>query len=520
MDRSLRAARWRHWAALNISILAVATLGVAVPTRIDVTTYVAATDTTSTALTSGLTLEEFDHINGNNESIPIHVLHVNLNEPTLAPKYLSSTYVTETVTLSTMGDNAGVVAAVNGDFFQLGKTNAPNGVGIADGTLRHGRSKTAGYNNAATFFPNGAGNRAALSQIFMNAAIALPGGVSLAGTNLNSPLIASNGIGVYNELWGSASRVDSVGTATSVREVEIRGGVVTRVSATAGSAVAADSTVLLGIGDGADDLASLVVGDSVGVAYQLQGADGASVAIGGKHILLQDGVVTTESLDRRPRTAVGFSADGLRMWMVTADQGASNTGLNLVEMGQLLKDLGADDALNLDGGGSTEMVARMPGAQSVSVLNAPSDGTERPIPNAIGFTRSCLTNIYSQANYMYTTANLSLPNTPLQARATSIGSWERFELVELGSGLWAIRSLVNGKYVTANLSLPDAPLQARATRIGSWEKFTLQDEDGYVAIKAVANSRYVTANLSLPDAPLQARAASIRSWEKFDISLC
>jgi hypothetical protein len=36
-----------------------------------------------------------------------------------------------------------------------------------------------------------------------------------------------------------------------------------------------------------------------------------------------------------------------------------------------------------DGGGSTEMVARLPGHRSVSVLNVPSDGNQRPIPNGL-----------------------------------------------------------------------------------------------------------------------------------------
>jgi hypothetical protein len=97
-------------------------------------------------------------------------------------------------------------------------------------------------------------------------------------------------------------------------------------------------------------------------------------------------VATTESHPRNPRTAVGFSADGLKMWMVVVDGRATNSvGMTYVELANYMRSIGADDAINLDGGGSSTMVARMPGDSSVSVRNTPSDGTQRLVPNGIGF---------------------------------------------------------------------------------------------------------------------------------------
>jgi exopolysaccharide biosynthesis protein len=51
--------------------------------------------------------------------------------------------------------------------------------------------------------------------------------------------------------------------------------------------------------------------------------------------------------------------------------------MTLSELGNLLIDLGAQQAMNLDGGGSTTMVVRN------LILNLPSDGKERPVGNAI-----------------------------------------------------------------------------------------------------------------------------------------
>jgi exopolysaccharide biosynthesis protein len=51
--------------------------------------------------------------------------------------------------------------------------------------------------------------------------------------------------------------------------------------------------------------------------------------------------------------------------------------MTLSELGNLLLELGALQAMNLDGGGSTTMVIRN------LVLNLPSDGKERPVGDAI-----------------------------------------------------------------------------------------------------------------------------------------
>ncbi len=60
-------------------------------------------------------------------------------------------------------------------------------------------------------------------------------------------------------------------------------------------------------------------------------------------------------------------------------------GYTMVELANMMIDLGADDALNLDGGGSTTMVARKSNG-STGVVNSPSDGFERSVANALEVT--------------------------------------------------------------------------------------------------------------------------------------
>jgi exopolysaccharide biosynthesis protein len=57
--------------------------------------------------------------------------------------------------------------------------------------------------------------------------------------------------------------------------------------------------------------------------------------------------------------------------------------MTLPELGALMVELGADDALNLDGGGSSSFVFQLPGSEPV--VNRPSDGKFRAVANHLGF---------------------------------------------------------------------------------------------------------------------------------------
>ena len=87
-----------------------------------------------------------------------------------------------------------------------------------------------------------------------------------------------------------------------------------------------------------------------------------------------------------PKTALGIAADG-HILMVTVDgrQGSYSTGVSMQEMGQLMRRLGATDAINLDGGGSTSMSTRYRGV--IRTDDRPSDGRERPMTQTFSVAR-------------------------------------------------------------------------------------------------------------------------------------
>jgi len=77
---------------------------------------------------------------------------------------------------------------------------------------------------------------------------------------------------------------------------------------------------------------------------------------------------------RHPRTALGVTADGHILAVAADGRAREDAGLTMTELAGVLVDLGAQDALNLDGGGSTSLV-------SGGILrNTPRGEWETPIP--------------------------------------------------------------------------------------------------------------------------------------------
>ncbi|MCP2256805.1 Calcineurin-like phosphoesterase [Streptoalloteichus tenebrarius] len=343
------------------------------------------TDRVESSVAPGLTLTQFDQFAARGWARG-DALSVDLGEPALHARYLGPHGVSAREPLSEQAASAGAIAGVNGDFFDINATGAPLGVGVSDGRLLHGPAQ--GHNGVVAVDDHQRLGRVA--EIFLHGAITLPDGRELATTNLNSPVVAENGIGLYTSLWGPASRHTAVGEARNTVEIELQDDVVVAVrSRPAEGPIPAGRTVVLARDAGAEALAGVKAGDRVRVRYQPRG-DAASVAVGGLQVLVRDGVVQPlDDTAMHPRTAVGFSADGRRMTMVTVDgRQADSRGMTLLELARLMRSLGAHHALNLDGGGSSTLLARQPGDSAVTVHNAPSDGGERPVPNGLGITAS------------------------------------------------------------------------------------------------------------------------------------
>ena len=132
-----------------------------------------------------------------------------------------------------------------------------------------------------------------------------------------------------------------------------------------------------------DDTLLIGADNDVTLALDLIEAGDAQIALTGSHTLVDDGAnvapTGTEGFEGpNPRTAAGVSEDGRFLHLVAIDgrlPGYSE-GATLSETAELMLALGAFDALNLDGGGSTTM-ARSDKAGGSVLVNRPSGGEPR-----------------------------------------------------------------------------------------------------------------------------------------------
>ena len=112
-------------------------------------------------------------------------------------------------------------------------------------------------------------------------------------------------------------------------------------------------------------------------------------ALGGGPALVSNGeveVATTEEVFfgttipyTHPRTAAGIAGDGTLLLLLVDGRQRLSRGVRLEELAAIMVDLGAEEALNLDGGGSSSLVV------NGKLLNNPAGrGVEREVMTAVG----------------------------------------------------------------------------------------------------------------------------------------
>ncbi len=96
--------------------------------------------------------------------------------------------------------------------------------------------------------------------------------------------------------------------------------------------------------------------------------------------LLQSDIFSTSI--RPPRTVIGSTADNkIVLFVCDGRQGTYSDGATMLELAQIMKGIGCVNALNLDGGGSSAIIA------GGTLLNKPSDGSERAVATVVSFVK-------------------------------------------------------------------------------------------------------------------------------------
>ena len=312
-------------------------------------------------------------------------------------------------TMSHMAARTGPIAAINGDFFPF--NGDPTSLEIRDGELM---SEPIGYRVAV-----GLTRDTALMQILTShSAIQTADNTEILLNGINHLPHEAETV-LLTSAYAPAAKPKQPSTVITVTGVTLPLHVSRDLTGNIDSVSTLltdqplppcpkDGVLIVGSGSASAPLsAHCTVGDSVHLRYDLLAvssppADNGGAApevpppiwqdveqaIGGGPWLVRDGKIfvdgdaerlsATDFVNaRHARSAIGVCTDGSLLLVAVDGRKATSRGVTLPEMAAILKRLGAQQAINLDGGGSTTMVV------AGSVVNSPSDGKERPVANGL-----------------------------------------------------------------------------------------------------------------------------------------
>jgi len=320
-------------------------------------------------------------------SVDSNVVTVDLSVPGVSTGVLVGR-VTDTAPVSALAARQGAVAAVNGDYYAIGGSRAPQGPVVRDGELLKGTA--AGQYLAGV----GVDGIARLARVFLAGAASWGGGperpLDSYNSDLYAPTLPPDAVAVLDGGWGDRP-LTFVGAPrrTGIVAVDAHGRVLATWRRSAGQRVPAGGLLLIGTGQWAS-VAGLPKGSRVtrraGMTTDAPVPFRWGLGVGLQ--LVSGGVVTHHYKDdsdpHAARTTLGWKDGGRTLLVVTAERAAGSTGQGVNEVADELAALGATDAVLLDGGGSTTLVARPQGDNAPGLVGAPQDGFQRPVPVGIG----------------------------------------------------------------------------------------------------------------------------------------
>ena len=193
---------------------------------------------------------------------------------------------------------------------------------------------------------------------------------------------------LYNSRFGASTNTNQYGV-----ELIIRNGIVTDVVRGRGNNyIPSDGYIISAQGDSRHLFADVAVGDYVDLQQGLisdngQFGDAVHIISVGPRLVADGQVYVTADeeyfpddirVGRAPRSAFGVTQYGDYIFAVVDGRQAHSRGCTLQEWADILiNQFGAVDAINLDGGGSTELIVKD------AIVNIPSDGRERPVGSVL-----------------------------------------------------------------------------------------------------------------------------------------
>ncbi len=310
----------------------------------------------------------------------------------------SVTALTKVSTVAqTYSNDYRVVAAINGDYFNT-SNGAPIGLVVTDGILRTG---TQSYSYAVGFYPDGTAimGKPALTYS-LNLGTNAEGVEIIRSVRNVNKVRESGGIYLYTYDFNKART-----SGTTAAGVEVLCDVVDGSIAMGKTATLAVNTVLttpatvmqqnqVVLSCTADSnayltaaLQNLTPGQTITFSCSVDDPawETVSYATGALYQLVKDSqVVSGLDTTGNPRTAIGKKADGtLIFYTMDGRRSGHSMGASQTQVAKRLIELGCVEAMCLDGGGSTTMAITKPGETTSTLINVPSESSERAVSTQI-----------------------------------------------------------------------------------------------------------------------------------------
>lgn len=334
-----------------------------------------------------------------------NVLVIDLNNPNVKLDVMNGVdgQFTKRQSIKGMAQDTEAVAGVNGDYYGVAAEGVPIGPQITNGELVSSPSYLTGmYAFALT-----KDNKPLIDTFTFTGSITAANGQSYALAGINKTYYFTsegthshaNSLYIYTSAWGSTSRAND--GYTTPTEVLVVNDTITQISEKVALNMVppADGYILRATQKAAEYvMKNMKVGDRITASYKLVPSDSTKtydtsnfkMMIGGHTILVNEGKTTAFSRDvsslggYRSRTGLGYSKDGRYVYMITVDKKDDSMGMSLKEFQSFMISIGVWKGLNLDGGGSTQMVSRPLGDTDAVVVSALENGTARQVVNGLG----------------------------------------------------------------------------------------------------------------------------------------
>ena len=304
-------------------------------------------------------------------------------------------------------DGSKVVFAINGDAYDT-SNGVSNGLMIRDGILI-----STSHNNSAEAVGFTAEGKAIYGHTNLTITATPEDGEAITVNHVNKERkLNTENVYLLTEQFASATNSTQPGVevvldvTTPGYEGLVVGGEITATVASVNQVEAnvdknqtpiGENQIVLSTnsaGSRYDDLSALTEGEQVTVSVANNNSDvdwsQATQALGIFHVLMWNGQVNESAYngdtDIHPRTVMGVKEDGsLVFFQCDGRQAGWAMGISFRNIVDYMKAQGCVSVFNFDGGGSSTITATLPGDEQSTILNRPSDGSERANCNALLF---------------------------------------------------------------------------------------------------------------------------------------